>query len=306
MVQRQRIAFAALAIGLMAAAASASLAKTPRHDPRGEADLAAPMDEAHALAAADASVDAALVSLPSLDPPAPAHATLPASRRPSGLTAQLADWIVATDDNAGHPFMIVDKLDANVFAYDENGQLIGHAPVLVGLARGDDSAPGVGTLRLSAIAVDDRTTPAGRFMAHFGPSDHGEVLWVDDVDAISMHPVITTNPAEHRLERIRSASPDEHRISFGCINVPAKFYADVVKKAFEAGGVVYVLPDTKAMADVFPDFVAASFARDDAGRASRDDRCGDPLADLAAGIPDPDPAGLCRAGDDRRTRTAAR
>ena len=55
-------------------------------------------------------------------------------------------------------------------------------------------------------------------------------------------------------QRIRSADPKEHRISYGCINVPAKFYQGVVQPSFEAddGGVVYILPDTKPLEDVFP------------------------------------------------------
>ena len=155
--------------------------------------------------------------------------------------------------------MVVDKLNATVFAFDPDGRFLGAAPVLVGLARGDDAAPGVGGRRLSAIRPAQRTTPAGRFVAHFGRSmGHGTVLWVDYADAISMHPVMSVSASEHRQRRIRSADPAQHRISYGCINVPARFYEDVVRPAFvRRGGVVYVLPDTKPLERVFPRFVAA-------------------------------------------------
>jgi hypothetical protein len=213
--------------------------------------------------------DAAAADEPSALPPAPP----PVGHRPTGVAGRLASWVSASGDNGPRPFMIVDKLGAEVFAFDADGVLLGSAPALVGLAPGDDSAPGIGDLQLSAISPDERTTPAGRFVATFGPSTHGTVLWVDFADAISMHPVITTNPAEHRLQRIRSASPDDHRISFGCINVPAKFYHSVVVKAFAAGGIVYILPDTKPVEDVFPALATAVDASAEIETASHPDRC---------------------------------
>jgi hypothetical protein len=192
---------------------------------------------------------------------APTHAAraAPGAQRlqASGTASQVADWVTASGDNQRRPFVIIDKVGASVFVFRANGRLQGAAPVLVGLARGDDSVAGVGNLKLAAIGPDERTTPAGRFIARFGRAggEHSRVLWVDYGDAISMHPVVTTNPKEHRLQRIRSSAPEDHRISFGCINVPAKFYRDVVLKAFAGGSaVVYILPDTKPLEEVFPRF----------------------------------------------------
>src|SRR3974390_1536313 len=168
---------------------------------------------------------------------APAHAarSAPGAQRLQGSSAaaQVADWVTASGDNQGRPFVIIDKVGASVFVFRSDGRLRGAAPVLVGLARGDDSVAGVGERKLSAIGPDERTTPAGRFIARFGRAGgaHHRVLWVDYGDAISMHPVVTTNPKEPRLQRIRSSAPEDHRISYGCINVPAKFYENVVLKA---------------------------------------------------------------------------
>lgn len=178
--------------------------------------------------------------------------------RPSGTAAELEDWVVASGDNGGRPFLIVDKLAAEIFAFDAEGRLQGAAPVLVGLARGDDSAPGVGERALSAIRPDERTTPAGRFEAHFGAARGGHnVLWVDYADEIALHPVVTAHPRERRLQRLRSPAPAEHRITYGCINVPSAFYRDVVLKTFgDAGGIVYVLPDTRPVEEIFPGLAA--------------------------------------------------
>jgi hypothetical protein len=189
-----------------------------------------------------------------------ATAEPPAVVEPSATAARMAAWVLASADNGGLPFVIVDKLAAEIFVFDAAGQLLGGAPALVGLAQGDDSADGVGERALSAITPDERTTPAGRFVAAFGRASGGRtVLWVDYATAISLHPVVTTNPSEQRQERIRSSAPEDHRISFGCINVPQEFYEQVVLQAFQGGsGVVYILPDTKPLEEVFPGFALAA------------------------------------------------
>jgi len=171
-----------------------------------------------------------------------------------GDAARVWNWILSTSDNAGLPFVIIDKVAAVAFVFDAGGSLQGSARVLVGLARGDESVAGIGDRDISAIRPEERTTPAGRFMARFGETFGDQnVLWVDYATSISLHPVVTTNPKEHRLARIRSQAPADHRITFGCINVPAAFYKDVVLAAFSGGkGVVYVLPDTRPLEEVFP------------------------------------------------------
>lgn len=174
----------------------------------------------------------------------------------SGVVTRLLQWVTLSGDNNGLPFIVIDKLGARIYVFDPRARLLGAAPALIGIARGDDSAPGVGSLRLGKIPLEQRTTPAGRFIARFGPAKgHPPVLWVDYGDAISLHPVVTSNKSERRLQRIKSDEADQHRISFGCINVPAAFYAKTVKPQFKARNsksIVYILPDTKPLTDVFP------------------------------------------------------
>ncbi len=166
---------------------------------------------------------------------------------------QLADWVVDSGDNDDMPFAIVDKIDAKVFVFNANGQLRGASPVLLGLAKGDDSVPGIGEKKLSAIRPEDRTTPAGRFVAYIGRNFHGkDILWVDYKTAVSLHRVVTNNPKERRLERLATPTPLDNRISFGCINVPAKFYDSVVNPSFAGTrGIVYVLPETRSINEIF-------------------------------------------------------
>jgi hypothetical protein len=164
-----------------------------------------------------------------------------------------SDWIVDSGDNQGMPFVIVDKTAARVFVFDADGLLSGAAPALLGLAIGDDGVPGIGNRKLSAIRPAERTTPAGRFVGALGRNLHGEeILWVDYDGAISLHRVITTNPGEHRAQRLATPTPLDNRISYGCINVPVKFYETVVHPAFlGTNGIVYVLPEIKSAREVF-------------------------------------------------------
>ena len=165
----------------------------------------------------------------------------------------VANWVVDSADNQGMPFMIIDKVNATVMIFDAGGQLQGATPALLGLARGDDSAPGIGQRKLSSIRPDERTTPAGRFVASRGRDINGkDMLWVDYESAISLHPVVKGTPSERRSQRLDSPTPDDHRISYGCINVPLKFYERLVSPAFTGtSGIVYILPETRTAQEVF-------------------------------------------------------
>ena len=71
-----------------------------------------------------------------------------------------------------------------------------------------------------------------------------------------MHRVITGSPKERRAQRLASPSPLEHRISYGCINVPVEFYNKVLSPAFTGtDGIVYVLPETRSARKVFGSYV---------------------------------------------------
>lgn len=187
---------------------------------------------------------------PKPPPPPPVEMTLEAT--------EVANWVIASGDNGDLPFMVIDKIAAAVFVFDGHGQALGATPALFGITPGDDSAPGVGDRELSDIPPEDRTTPAGRFVSRFGiAAGNRKVLWVDYVTAISLHPVITTNKKERRVQRLNSPSPEDNRITFGCINVPARFYAGVVVPNFKEGvGVVYILPEIKTLQEAFPAYLA--------------------------------------------------
>jgi hypothetical protein len=183
-----------------------------------------------------------------------------AREQASAEALQLAHWVLHAQDNQGLPFLVVDKVHAKVFVFDGLGRLRGASAALLGLAHGDDTVPGIGERQLSTIRAEERTTPAGRFVASLASTPRGnDILWVDYESAVALHRVVDI-PNERRLERLASSRPTDRRITYGCINVPAKFFDTVVRAAFNGtNGIAYVLPETRSLHQVFGSYdVSAS------------------------------------------------
>ena len=185
--------------------------------------------------------------------PAPGQADA-VERGASPAVQQLKSWVLETGDNQGLPFVLIDKVNAHVFTFNRDGLLLGATPVLLGLARGDIAPPGIGDRPLSAIAPEERITPSGRFVASTGENLTGaSVLWIDYAGALSLHPVVTGRPADRRLQRLTTPTSEDNRISYGCVNVPAAFYEEIIVPAFRGtAGIVYILPEHISIAEVFP------------------------------------------------------
>ena len=180
------------------------------------------------------------------------------SEKPAQDVRHVADWVADSRDNQAMSFAILDKVNAKVYVFDPQGRLRGASPVLLGTAPGDHTVPGIGERKMADIRPHERTTPAGRFVAEPGRNLQGEdIVWVDYDAAVSMHRVRANKPEERRLERLASPTPDDNRISYGCINVPVRFFNEVVSPSFSHRGVVYVLPETKPVRSVFRSYDVA-------------------------------------------------
>jgi hypothetical protein len=177
------------------------------------------------------------------------------SENASREVRQMAHWVVSSGDHARMSFVIVDKKNAKVFLFDPAGRLKTATPALMGAAKGDDSAPGIGEKPLSQVLPEEKTTPAGRFTAELGMNTNGEdIVWVDYDAAVSMHRVRNVK-AERRIERLTSPTVADNRISFGCINLPVAFYEKALKPTVQSGGaIVYVLPETRSLHETFASF----------------------------------------------------
>lgn len=191
-------------------------------------------------------------------PTPPAAALQPdfAGQRLSFDIRQTAHRALALGDTQGLPFAIVDKKNALLAVFDAAGRLVGQTPVLLGSAVGDTYFPELNKRDLNQLLAHERTTPAGRFVAEPGRNLQGEaVVWVDYGSAFAIHRLRPSPARERRAERLASATPDDNRISLGCVVTPVAFYEQVVAPLLgQSRAVVYVLPDSAFSGDLFETF----------------------------------------------------
>ena len=164
-----------------------------------------------------------------------------------------ANWVLESGDHQGQPFAIVDKRDARIYVFEAQGRVLGASPVLIGLGPGDLSVPDIAQRAPSSLLPTERTTPAGRFNSEPGHNDKGEdIVWVDYEASFAIHRLRPAPAAERRSERLVSQNAAEHRVSYGCVVVPVEFYERIVATTLgKHRGVVYVLPETRSVREMF-------------------------------------------------------
>jgi hypothetical protein len=238
-----------LAFSATAAHASPEPAAAP---PAGAATAqpSAPGDLAAQSAAPKPTGPLDLSLPPSVDLAAPVAPVDPLHAAPMEVR-EVVNWITGSGDNTRLPFLVIDKPNARVFAFDPSGQFQGDAPVLLGMGLGDRMLAPSATM--SQMPPHTRITPAGRFVSTLAKDAKGkELLVLDYKAAFSLHPVVKGKPHERRAERLGSETPKDNRISFGCINVPVPFYNTVISPAFTGThGIVYILPETSQASALF-------------------------------------------------------
>ncbi|MBC5781370.1 L,D-transpeptidase [Ramlibacter sp. USB13] len=165
----------------------------------------------------------------------------------------IANWASYTRNPGGRGFVVIDKKQARMYVFDRSGKLKGNSQVLLGKAVGDTSAPGVGNKPLAQLKESEKTTPAGRFLALPGKNMRGDdIIWIDYNAAVSMHRMHSVSASEKRADRMASETPDDNRISNGCVNVPPSFYNKVLRPTvLKQGAYVYVLPETRTPQQMF-------------------------------------------------------
>jgi hypothetical protein len=161
-----------------------------------------------------------------------------ARERASPEVLEVASWAIASRDHDGLPFLVIDKSRARLYAFDEAGQLRGHAPVLLGAGPGDaPAAP---------------ATPAGRFVADTWLSGRGEaIVWVNDGVAVSLYAMPSTASPGRGLQRLASNRVEDKRISDGSLHVSGDFYSRYLAQLHGRTSVVYVLPEARPAREMF-------------------------------------------------------
>ena len=168
-------------------------------------------------------------------------------------------WVLATGDNQGKSFAIVDKKNAQIFVFESKGKLIGASPALLGLSTGDTDVSDIAHRQPTSLSTEERSTPAGRFLTEPGRNLNGEaVVWMDYAAKLAIHRLRPAAAHERRAARLASATPGDNRISLGCVIVSESFYDTVISPAFgRSHGVVYILPETRPVQHMFNDLHAS-------------------------------------------------
>jgi hypothetical protein len=156
-------------------------------------------------------------------------------------------------DNQSLPFAVVDKRDARIYVFEAGGRLLGASAVLLGAAPGDFAVGDMTDRAPASLTPAERTTPAGRFASEPGRNDKGEdIVWIDYAASLAIHRLRPSPAQERRAARLASPTPDDNRISAGCVVVPVAFYETVVAPTLGSGrGVVYVLPESRPVHSMF-------------------------------------------------------
>lgn len=123
----------------------------------------------------------------------------------------VAQWSVGTHDHAGLPFVVVDKSQARIYAFDPQGRLRGSAPV--GLEPGD------------------RPLPAGRFIA-------------EPLTTAGSTTVVWTNGPTSVAVRSDEPRPSAGAVEEAALRVPPEFWQECVAALRMQPSVAYVLPQT--------------------------------------------------------------
>jgi hypothetical protein len=143
---------------------------------------------------------------------------------------RLVRWALATHDHRGLPFIVIDKAQARLFAFDAEGRLQASTPVLLGAMKGDSAAV--------------PATPAGRFIAD--PQRSGAargLVWQGGLGELVLHEPDSNAAPGHSARRLASAVVDDKRISDGSLHVPPAFFQDFIRPLLGRASVAYVLPE---------------------------------------------------------------
>jgi hypothetical protein len=202
-------------------------------------------------------------------PQVPAEARARMSNEAVLVYQSLAEGAAAS----GKGFIIADKPNGMLHVFSADGSLLAQDAALYGKDKGD-------TLGASALEGGKKITPAGRYTLQASNDAEyagGKLLRLvesyDDTGYIAVHAAWLGDPKEGRAGRLASASADDNRISYGCINTSHATFLKAILPNIDKldGGMLVVLPDNpQNMAAVLngeaPMFSKAEFKRDDQGR----------------------------------------
>ena len=126
------------------------------------------------------------------------------------------------------PTLTVDKLAGTISVYYPDTKKTITQPVLIGKVKSN---------KLNMATYDnpgpfDNITPAGIFkitkMFSWKLNEPMAVFINGRSSVSAIHPLWMGNPDQKRVQRLKSLTPDDNRITGGCINVDSKFFYNTI------------------------------------------------------------------------------
>lgn len=146
----------------------------------------------------------------------------------------------------GKGFIIADKPNGMLHVFNVDGSVLAQEPALYGKEKADVLG------KVSSLEGGAKVTPAGTFTMQYETDTeyaggHRFSLAETSMDGgvIAIHAAWFGDAKEKRAERLKSATAEDNRISYGCINTTHDLFLNkLMPRADEFNdGLVFVLPD---------------------------------------------------------------
>jgi len=151
------------------------------------------------------------------------------------------------------PFILVDKPTATAYIFNKDGVLQKSFPVVLGAAIGDSANQAdVNSTRPGKYA----TTPAGRYNLKYGGGSeedyinyHNKAYYLTDSktgklakNGVSLH-IVYQGELEKRTKALNTPTPNDNRLSWGCVNVDEKIWDESIAPIVDSGLDVIITRD---------------------------------------------------------------
>lgn len=151
---------------------------------------------------------------------------------------------------SGKWFMVADKPNGMLHIFKEDGSHALSDATLYGKDKGDVLDA------VSSLEGGPKITPAGKFTMKESPADYAggtSLILMESKDYtgyIAVHAADTSTPSENRLGRLASATAEDNRISYGCINTKHDTFINEIKPNISKldGGMMFILPESEDQA----------------------------------------------------------
>lgn len=175
-----------------------------------------------------------------------------AREKMSPLAQMVYENMAPVAKKSGKGFIVADKPMGMIHFFSPNGRLLVQDVSLYGADAGDVAQAGKKITAAGAFKLK-----LDRFVPGYAGNMTLDLVGSEDVEGAvtAIHAAYLDEPAEKRLDRLASETPDDNKISNACINTTHETFVNKLKPNIEEfdGGMVFVLPDaTEKTAEMFP------------------------------------------------------